>query len=69
MSEEYEYEWPDDQDGGDGWGANSDEEGDDNANNPEIQIENAFFEGEANMKENPMESLGHLEKCVKLEEE
>ena len=71
MSDEYEYEWPDDQEG-DGWGDDPDDEGNDGgggANNPEIQIENAFYEGEANMKDNPMEALTHLEKCVNLEEE
>lgn len=70
MSDEYEYEWPDDQGGDDGWGDDpDDEEADAGADNPEIQIENAFWEGEANMKDNPMEALSHLEKCVNLEDE
>ena len=69
-----ECEWPDDQED-DGWGDDPDDEVDDGSANkrrrldPEIQIENAFFEGEANMRDNPMESLTHLENCVNLEEE
>ena len=52
--DEYEYEWPDDDGGdGDGWGADQDEE----EAGPWVQIENAFYEAEANFKDSPSEAL------------
>lgn len=50
--EDFEYEWPDDN-GQEGWGNDAvadDQEGNDNI---WIQIENAFYEAEGNIKDSP----------------
>lgn len=66
--EEYEYEWPDNDDGGDaGWG--DDENNEDDPNDPTIEIENNYYEAEGLMKDQPEEALKFFEKCAKMEEE
>ena len=63
--DEYEYEWPDDGDAGqEGWGSDGQQDED----NPRIQIENTFYEAEGNMKENPKDAIEQFESCVLLEE-
>lgn len=62
--EEYEYEWPDGNDN-EGWG--SDDQNDD-GENPRIEIENAYYEAEGNMKEKPQEAIEQFENCVLMEE-
>jgi len=42
--EEYEFEWPDDGGGGDGWGDDGADDG--GEDNPKVQIENTFYEAE-----------------------
>ena len=67
--EEYEYEWPDNDDGGDaGWGSDGDENNED-PNDPAIDIENSYYEGEALMKDSPDDALTFFEKCASMEEE
>ena len=52
---EYEYEWPDEEDGaGEGW---PDEDGDGGEDGPWVQIENSFYEAEGNFKDSPEEAL------------
>ena len=72
--EDYEYEWPGDDDGGDGWGDDGGEDGDgwgdENEDlGPEVEIENSYYEGEAAMRDRPQEALDHFIKCAKLEKE
>jgi COP9 signalosome complex subunit 2 len=50
--EEYQYEWPDDDQNE--WGNNSDGNGEDD---PSIQVENQYYEAEDNMKENPKQAI------------
>ena len=50
--EEYEYEWPDDDQGGDQDGWDSDPNGN-GEQNPRIEVENSFYEAEGNMKDTP----------------
>ena len=63
--EEYEMEWPDDGQPGDGWGDDN-EEGE---NGPGVEIENLYWTAEGNMKQNPKEAIGEFEECVKKEME
>ena len=53
--EEYEFEWPDDGGGADGWGDDGGADGDED--NPKVQIENTFYEAEGNMKDQPKEAI------------
>ena len=48
--EEYEYEWPDDQEQ-DGWPDDDNQENDDGTVAPKVQIENDFYEAEGNMRD------------------
>ena len=65
MSDDYEYEWPDDGGNEDGWGDNPDEPGSDD---PRIQIENNFYEAEGNMKDSPKDAIEQFETCILMEE-
>ena len=50
--DEYEMEWPDDGGDNDGWGSDGGGDGDED-DNPRIEVENAFYEAEGNMKDKP----------------
>ena len=61
--DEYQYEWPDNENE---WGGNnSDENGEDD---PGIQVENQYYEAEDNMKENPKQAIEQFENCILMEE-
>jgi hypothetical protein len=61
--EEYQYEWPDDDQND--WDNNSDGGGQDD---PCIQVENQYYEAEDNMKENPTQAIEQFENCILMEE-
>ena len=49
--EEYEYEWPDDDGGGnEEWDSDPENNGE---TNPRVEVENCFYEAEGNMKDTP----------------
>lgn len=64
--DEYEYEWPDDGNGQEGWDENEAE--DESETNPRVQVENTFYEADGNMKDKPDESVDQFEKCILMEE-
>lgn len=65
MSDDYEYEWPDDGGDNEGWGDDDNQAGSDD---PKIQIENNFFEAEGNMKDDPSGAIEQFETCILMEE-
>ena len=62
--ENYEYEWPDDENGDEGWGNDDNQDNDD----PKIPVENAYYEAEGDMKSNPKKALDKFVECIQLEE-
>ena len=58
--EEYQYEWPDDDQND--WDNNSD--GNNGEDDPSIQVENQYYEAEDNMKENPKQAIEQFENCI-----
>lgn len=62
--EEYEYEWPDDDEGDAGWGDDPEDQ-----DGPWVSIENNFYEAEGNFKDDPNDALKQYEECIRLEEE
>ena len=64
--DQFQYEWPDEEnndwDNADG---NGDQKGE---NDPRVDIDNAFYEAEGNMKDRPQEAIDQFESCILMEE-
>ena len=66
---EYDMEWDDAGDGGDGWDSDPGAEPNSDGSNGAVEIENNYYEAEGNMKDAPEESLERFETVVALEEQ
>lgn len=62
---EYDMEWPDDGQQDDGWGDDCDQNQD---NNPRVDIENMYYEGDGNTKDSPKDAIEQFENVVLMEE-
>ena len=55
-------EWPDDNEEAEGWGDENECSGGDTGSvNPMVAVENAFYEGEGNLKDDPVSALQQLQ--------